>query len=116
MPQTTETLAGRYAGSVHRALLDDFPRLKDRTLELIVLENVARQAEMPSRAFELVVDDPSSANWRLVPDHVGPDRWRVQLACCKPRPSHANGERERRINMALRAIQVDPDAEEARHG
>jgi hypothetical protein len=104
MPTITEQAAQRYAAAVHQALTDDFPGLKKRTLELIVLENVARQAEAPSQAFQLVVDDPTVANWRLVPDHVGSDRWRVQLACCKANPSHANSERERRINTALRAI------------
>jgi hypothetical protein len=104
MPQITETRAQRYAADVIDVLAGDFPRLKNRTLELIVLEQVGRNAELPCRGFELVVDEPTVANWRLVPEMAGPDRWRVQIACWKPRPSHADSQRERRINAALRAI------------
>jgi hypothetical protein len=107
MPQITEQAAQRYAAAVHRILADEFPRLADRTLELIVLEQVGRNAELQSRGFELIVDNPTVASWKLVPDHLGDDRWRVQLACCKPRPSHANAERERRVNSALRAIEME---------
>ena len=114
MTTLTESLAGRYAAAAHRVLVEEFPRLADRTLELIVLEQVGRNAELPWTGFELTVDDPRIANWRIVPDHLGADRWRVQLACCKPRPSHANAERERRINEALRAIpHPHQDAKEA---
>lgn len=100
----TQTLAEQYASAVYRVLVDDFPNLNTRTLYLLIREQVGRQAEAPSRAFEVIVDDPMVANWKLVPDATGPDRWRVQVACCKPRPSHANARREQRINAALRAI------------
>lgn len=105
MATLTENLAGQYAAAVHRVLVAEFPRLADRTLELIVLEQVGRNAELPSNSFELVVDNPTVANWRLVPDHAGPDRWRVQLAWWpQKRVSHAIAARERRVNEALRAI------------
>lgn len=107
MSQITESVAERYATAVHRILAGEFPRLKGRTLELIVLEQVGRNAELPSRGFKLVVDEPTVANWRLVPDHAGPDRWRVRLECWKGRPSHKNVERERRINTALRAVELE---------
>lgn len=107
MQTLTESLAEQYASAVYRALVDDFPNLNTRTLYLLVREQVGRQAEAPSPAFEVIIDAPSVANWKLVPDMTGPDRWRVQVACCKPRPSHANARREQRINTALRAITVD---------
>lgn len=117
MQTLTESLAEQYAADVYRALVDDFPNLNTRTLYLLIREQVGRQAEAPSLAFEVIVDDPMVANWRLVPDVTGPDRWRVQVACCKPRPSHANTRREQRINAALRSIQVPLDAIDRRsHG
>jgi hypothetical protein len=102
MQQITEEIAGRYAAAVHGVLADEFPGLKKRTMELAVLEQVGRQAEAPSPAFQLVVDEVSSANWRLVP-HA---RYlsRVQLMCFTARPSDADDARERRLNVALRAI------------
>jgi len=107
MPTITEQAAQRYAAAVHRILVEEFPRLADRTLELIVLEQVGRNAELQWRGFELIVDEPTTASWKLVPDHLGEDRWRVQLACCKPRPSRANAAREQRVNAALRAIKLE---------
>ena len=104
MPTLTENLATRYATAVYQILAEEFPRLKARTLELHVVEQVGLNAELPLRWFELIVDEPTVANWRLVPDHLSEDRWRVQIACRKPRPSHANAAREQRINEALRAI------------
>ena len=104
-PTLAETLAEQYASAVYRALIDDFPNLNTRTLYLLIREQVGRQAEAPSPAFEVIIDDPAVANWRLVPDMTGPDRWRVQVACYKPRPSHANVRREQRLNAALRDIQ-----------
>jgi hypothetical protein len=103
----SQEMAARYAQAVHKALLDDFPRLMERRLTLIVWEMVARQAELASPAFELIVDDPRVANWRLVPDATGSDRWRVQIACRKVRPSLAQGRREQRLNTALRAIRLE---------
>ena len=107
MATLAEDLASRYAAAVHRVVADEFPRLDTETLRRIVVENVARQAEAPMRSFELIVDEPVVANWKLVPDHTGDNRWRVQILCCKQRPSHANAAREQRINAALRAIKVE---------
>lgn len=106
MTQITENLAEHYAAAVHRILAEEFPHVGGKTLARLIVENVARQAEMPLRSFELIVDEPTLANWRLVPEQTGPDRWRVQVICCKPRPSHANAAREQRINTALRAIEL----------
>ncbi|HEY9412390.1 MAG TPA: hypothetical protein VIP77_22620 [Jiangellaceae bacterium] len=100
-----EEIAARYAQAVYRVIVGDFPNLQSRTLELLILEQVARQAEAPSPAFEVIIDEPVVANWRLVPEMTGRGRWRVQVACCKPRPSHANARREQRLNAALRDIQ-----------
>ena len=98
----------RYAQRVHQELLEDFPHLLERTLTLLVWEHVARQAELASPFFELIVDkEPTTARWRLKPDHEGPDRWRVRMACYRERPSHAQIRREDRLNQALRAITLE---------
>ena len=107
MPTLTENLVGQYATAVYRVLVAEFPNLRTRTLELLVRDQVGRHAELPSNSFELIVDEPAVANWRLVPEMAGPDRWRVQLACCKVRPSHANAAREQRVNASLRAIELE---------
>jgi hypothetical protein len=100
-----ESLAAAYAEAVYRVLVADFPNLETPSLALLVREQVARQTEAPSPAFEVILDDPSVANWRLVPDPTGGTRWRVQVACCKPHPSRVDARREQRLNVVLRAIQ-----------
>ena len=106
MQQLTAPFAGRYAAAVHQALIAEFPGLKKRTLELILLENVARQAEAPMASFQFIVDEVSSANWRLTPEHPGGAPWRVQIGCWKLHPAPADSERENRLNAALRAIEI----------
>lgn len=102
----TETVAARYAAAVHAVLIEKFPGLAAPALRRIVLEQVARHAELGNTSFELVVDEVQVANWRLYPDHAG-ERWRVELCCCKPRPSATNVRREERINEKLRAIRLE---------
>ena len=103
-PLHVEALAARYAQAVYQVLVDEFPNLQAKTLELLIRGQVSWQAESPSPTFEIILDDLSVANWRLVPEMTGAGRWRVQVACCKPRPSHDNAQREQQINAALRAI------------
>lgn len=91
---------------MHAVLVEEFPNLTAPALKRIVLDMVARQAEAPSAAFELVVDMVAVANWRLYPDHAGGERRRVQLCCCKRHPSATDERREERINEQLRAIQI----------
>lgn len=105
MPQITEDLAGRYAAAVVRVLADDFRALKDETVRRIVTESVARQAFAPVPSFEVIVDDLSSANWRLTADRD--DQRRVRLGCFRMRPHNADDERKRRINTTLCAIELE---------
>lgn len=97
-------LARRYAAAVVDALAYDFPALKDDSLGRLVPKEIARQAEAPSRMFELIVD--YAREWRLHPAHAGGDQWRVCIGCHKTNPTAADAEREQHINTALRAIEL----------
>lgn len=101
----TEPAAARYAAAVHDVLVEEFPNLAAPEMKQIVLEMVGRHAEVPKGHFELVVDQVALANWRLYPDHSG-ERWRVELCCCKHRPSATDERRSERVNERLRAIRM----------
>lgn len=104
----TKALAKQYATAVTAVLAGEFPALRDSSLGRIVPEEIARQAEAPMRWFELIVT--YTREWRLVPDRTGDDRWRVQIGCFTDARTSADGEREQRINAALRAIQPSKEA------
>lgn len=104
MAQVSPQAAQRYAAAVVRVLAGDFRDLTDQHIRQIVAENVARQAEAPLASFEVIVDNPISANWRLKAD--GQDQRRVRLACYRMNPAADDRERERRINTALQTIEL----------
>jgi hypothetical protein len=103
MPTITEQVAQRYAAAVIDILAPDFPAVKDNSLGRILPEEIARQAEAPMRSFELIVT--YTREWRLIP--ADGDRRRVQLACFKARASYEESARSRRMNAALRAIDLE---------
>lgn len=97
-------VAERYAANVVKVLAGDFPAVTDDSLGRLVPKHIARQAKAPMWSFEVIVT--YTREWRLVPERTGRDRWRVQIACYMDDPTVADGERERRINTALRALVV----------
>lgn len=105
MAQTrvNEETAARYAQKVYRVLVD--AGVVKEGLKRIILEEVGRQAEAPMSSFQLIVDDMSMANWRLLPDLN--DARRVQVGCFRLKPSAADDAREDSINAALRAIELE---------
>jgi hypothetical protein len=100
---STET----YATAVVRVLRDHFPDLADPVVAAVVTHAVERQAREASQVFEVIVDDPRSARWRL--KARSDDRTRVRLAYCPVilPGSDAGNELERTVNDALRALEAD---------
>jgi hypothetical protein len=103
MTTITEQAAQRYAAAVIDVLSCGFPAVKDNSLGRILPVEIARQAEAPLRSFELIVT--YTREWRLIP--ADGDHQRVQLACFKARASHEESILSRRINSALRAIDLE---------
>ncbi|MFG2001619.1 hypothetical protein ACGFNU_20955 [Spirillospora sp. NPDC048911] len=92
-----------YAAAVLRVLAEEFPtEMGSPVTTQIISDAVARQADQGSEHFEVIIDDPILANWRLKADRQDPRR--VRLACCRLRVSLADQEREKRINTVLAAI------------
>lgn len=94
-----------YAASVVGVLREHFRDLADPMTAIVVTDLVERQARDPQPGFEVIVDDPISAKWRLKPDPR--DRRRVRLACYRVRPGSIAEELERTVNDALRALEAD---------
>lgn len=94
--------AEQYAEAVMRVLVGSFPELEFGTDRYVVANAVMKQATDPSDMFEVIVDRPSSANWRLKSDREHADR--VRMSCYRFTPSDADRAREDRINAALREI------------
>lgn len=91
--------AAEYATAVVGVLAAEFPELTDPGVASEVRAAVERHVRSPSRAFEVIIDDPAVANWRLraARDSSG----RVRLACYRFGPSAADLDRERRVNEVL---------------
>ncbi|MGI5422947.1 hypothetical protein [Actinomadura luteofluorescens] len=115
MAEHTTTLADTYADAVLAILAPEFPALDESSLGALgrlVRDDIAAQATMPDRRFEVIVT--YTREWRLVPEMVGDDRWRVQIACRRDAPTPDDSARERRINEALRAINVHAESRRSR--
>jgi 5,10-methenyltetrahydromethanopterin hydrogenase len=95
-----------YALAVIGVLAKDFgDEIRDDVTSSVIANAIERQMRNPSDMFEVIVDDPISANWRLKADREDPKR--VRLAHCPLNPERIDGKRERRINEALRAIGLE---------
>jgi hypothetical protein len=92
-----------YASAVIAVLCDDFPDLRDPVTAEIVRKHIWL-AHTGVRSLEVIMDDPISANWRLV--RAPHDRRRVHLACWKLNRTEADSERWARLNAALDALEI----------
>ncbi len=91
-----------YATSVVEVLCAHFPHFADPVTAEVVTEAIERQARDPHPGFEVIVDDPITAKWRLKPDNQAPRR--VLLFIIHTRHSEADAELSRTVNDALRAL------------
>jgi hypothetical protein len=99
-----DTTAASYAESVVGVLREHFPDLADPTAAEIIARAVRRQANDPHDAFEVIVDNPRSANWRLRAWRE--DRRRVHLACYRMTERDQDVQFTRTVNDALAALKV----------
>ncbi len=90
-----------YASAVIGVLAGDFPDLRDPIVASVVRKHICANART-GRGLEVIVDDPFTSNWRLVPEFGRSQT--VRLACWKLHPAEADHERLRRLNAALAAI------------
>ena len=93
-----------YAASVVQVLREHFPDLADPVVATFVTDLIERHARNPQDPFEVIVDDPISAKWRLHADNR--DRCRVLLYIHRASPSDADAGLSRAVNDALRALET----------
>ena len=98
---------GDYAASVVKVLREHFPDLNDPVTAAAVSASVEYNERHPAASFEVIVDDPRSARWRLKASSA--DRTRVRLAYFPGLPpgSDAGNALEAVVNDALRALEAD---------
>lgn len=96
-----------YAISVVRVLSRYFSDLHDPATARLVTDTIEHQARHPEASFEIIVDDPGSARFRL--KSASWDRRRVRLAYFPVLPpgSVAGNTLESTVNNALRALEAD---------
>lgn len=93
-----------YTCGVVHVLASDFPDLRDPVVAAIVKKAIYINARGQGRvSTEVIVDDPFTANWRLIP--APHDRGRVHLACWRRTRTDADAERWARLNAALDALE-----------
>jgi hypothetical protein len=83
-------------------LREHFPALSAETSHL-AFDAIEHHARNPQDPFEVIVDDPRAAKWRLCADNR--DRRRVLLFIHRASPSDADAELSRTVNDALRALE-----------
>lgn len=98
-----------YAARVVRVLREHFPDLADETTAEVITDLIERHVRDPKPGFEVIVDDPISAKWRLKAGRW-PSRYLVVLTCYRLHPREADVELERTVNEALRALDTTPSA------
>jgi hypothetical protein len=97
------TSAETYAASVVKVLREHFRDLTDPTTAVVVTDLIEHHARNPQDPFEVIVDNPISARWRLHADNR--DRYRVLLYIHRACPSESDAELSRTVNDALRALE-----------
>ena len=97
---------GDYAASVVKVLREHFPDLADPTTAEVITEAIERQSRDPHPGFEVIVDDPAAARFRL--KTRSDDHRRVRLAYYPvfPPGSNAGNALEAIVNDALQALET----------
>ena len=97
-----------YANAVIDILSGDFPDLHDPIVADVIRKQVYANAHIGC-GIQVIVDDPFTANWRLIPAQH--DRRRVHLACWRRNHTEADSERRARLNQALDALSTGSESE-----
>lgn len=98
--------AHAYAESVVAVLAKEFPAVTPgSSLGRVILQDVAWQAQMPTRSFEVIVT--YAREWRLHQDDVRGEPWRVRIGCHKDRWTEADIRFSDSVNARLRAIKLE---------
>lgn len=108
MPEIYAHTAHAYAEAVVAVLAEEFPSVTHgSSLGRMVLQDVAWQAQNPTRSFEVIVT--YTREWRLHPEELdfGSDRWRVVLGCHKDHWTEADIRFSDFVNARLRAIRLE---------
>lgn len=100
--QRERRAADAYADAVMDVLRGEFPGLADPIDSHVVRDSITRNYLSPTGPFEVIIDSPSAANWRLKPHPSRPGR--VRLADYALTRIHAPHEREARVNTLLDQI------------
>ena len=95
--------AASYAKAVTGVLSEYFEGLADPVTAGIIEGSIERQACNPRDSFELVVDSPASANWRL--KARSEDRRRVYLTCYRRVEREPDAQLVHTVNEALSALE-----------
>lgn len=82
-------------------LADEFDH--DTTTTEVVRNILNRLVDDIPDTFELIVDPPGAANWRLKPDRNN-GRWALRMACYRYTPTRDDQARVDRINEHLRNL------------
>lgn len=100
MPLKRRTVSpSAYADAVVTALTAEFPDLADNTTAQIVRSAVAKHVAAPAATFEVILDSPVTANWRLRADREKPAH--VRVACYRVTPTQMDLDREQQLNDRL---------------
>ncbi|MGV9310362.1 hypothetical protein ACWDLG_43960 [Nonomuraea sp. NPDC003727] len=97
------TAHASYARQVVQILAAYFDDLTDPTTADIVATSIAAYLAEPVPGWEVILDTPAIANWRLKPDTGN----RIRVACTRlpPRtPDAAQQQRDREREQALTAL------------
>lgn len=86
-----------YARGVVAVLAGELPGLQNSGVRDTVAGLIVKLTT--GAVHEVIVDDPSQANWRLYPDRGG-----VRLCCTRIRLREGDKAREDRLNSRIRAL------------
>lgn len=102
----TADAAGKYAAQVDAVLARMMPSAYAMGDRPVIVDLIAQHARNPKPAFELIVDDPTSARWRLVANRRRAGT--VMLVCHRATVSAADRTTELTVNEAL--VELVPPA------
>ncbi|MGP4105246.1 hypothetical protein [Nonomuraea sp. KM90] len=90
----------RYARQVVQALAPHFGDLADPTTAATVERSITAYLAAPFDGWEVILDSPALANWRLKPDTGG----RIRVACTRMPPRTPDAVQEQRDLERERAL------------